>query len=179
VEPRSLRESYEWWQAIARDVADRRRARRWEQPDVARAAGVALNTVQRIERGQWTAVHNLFAVCSVLGLRIEQTVDVTDPRPPAPVGRAAMRDLARPAGQDRVATRDEVLAGRAVVSALARHHDLLEPRVDLNGTVYVRAGRAGFGPLWRFATVVAQTLGVWVNVSPDEAEATRQEADLL
>jgi hypothetical protein len=115
----------------------------------------------------------------VLGLRIEQTVDVTDPRPSPRTGRAAARDVARPAGQDRVATRDEVLAGRAVIAALARHHDLLEPRVDLNGTLYVRAGRTGFGPLWRFATVVAQTLGVWVNVSPDEAQAIRSEADLL
>jgi DNA-binding XRE family transcriptional regulator len=79
VEPRPLREAYQWWQAIARDAADRRRARRWEQSQVADAAGVALNTVQRIERGEWTAAHNLFLVCAVLGLRIEQTVDVPTP----------------------------------------------------------------------------------------------------
>lgn len=180
VEPRPLREAYEWWQAIARDVADRRRARRWEQSQVADAAGVSLNTVQRIERGEWTAVHNLFLVCSVLGLRVEQTVDVADPRPPAPADRAARRALARPAGQDRVATREEVLAGRAVLTALARHHELLEPRVDLDGTVYVRAARADdFGPLWRFAAVVAQTLDVWVKVSADEAAAIRNEGELL
>lgn len=176
VEPRTLRETYEWWQAIARDVADRRRARRWDQVDVAEAAGVSLTTVQRIERGQWTAVHNLFVVCSVLGLRIEQTVDVTDPRPPAPVDRAARRGLSRPAGHDRVATRDEVLAARAVLRTLATHHELLDPRIDLDGTVYVRAGRPGFGALWRFATVAAQTVGVWVNVSADEAQAIRTEA---
>lgn len=82
VEPRPLREAYQWWQAIARDVADRRRARRWEQSQLADGAGVSLNTVQRIEPGEWTAVHNLFLVCSALGLRVEQTVDVTDPRPP-------------------------------------------------------------------------------------------------
>ena len=49
----------------------------------------------------------------------------------------------------------------------------------LDGKVYVRAGRDGFGPLWRFATVAAQALGLWVHVSADEAEATRQETDLL
>ncbi|MCZ2818036.1 helix-turn-helix domain-containing protein [Modestobacter sp. VKM Ac-2984] len=180
VEPRPLREAYQWWQAIARDVADRRRARRWEQGDVADAAGVALNTVQRIERGEWVAAHNLFLVCSVLGLRIEQIVEVADPRPPSPTDRAARRGLARPATHDRVATREEVLAGRAVLSALARHHELTEPRVDLNGTVYVRAARTGdFSPLWRFSTVLAQTLGVWVNVSADQGEANRQEAELL
>lgn len=180
VEPRPLREAYTWWQAIAKDVADRRRARRWEQSQVVDAAGVALNTVQRIERGEWTAVHNLFLVASVLGLRIEQTVDVADPRPPAPADRAARRALARPAGRDRVATREEVLAGRAVLTTLARHHELLEPRVDLDVTVYVRAARADdFGPLWRLSTVLAQTLGVWVNVSADEGEANRQEAELL
>ena len=178
-EPRQLREAYQWWQAIARDVADRRRARRWEQADVADAAGVALNTVQRIERGEWVAAHNLFLVCSVLGLRIEQTVEVADPRPAAPADRAARRALARPAAHDRVATREEVLAGRAVLTALARHHELAEPRVDLNGTVYVRSGGSGFGLLWRFATVAAQTLGVWVNVSADEGEANRNEAQLL
>ncbi|WP_324273785.1 helix-turn-helix transcriptional regulator [Blastococcus brunescens] len=179
VEPRSLRESYEWWQDIARDVADRRRARRWEQNDVADAARVSVNTVQRIERGQWTAVHNLFAVCSVLGLRVEQIVDVTDPRSPAPADRAARRALSRPAASDRVATREEVMAGRRIVAELAAHHQLLEPRIDLDGTVYVRAGRPGYGPLWRFAAVVSQTLGVWVNVSGDEAAAIRNEADLL
>ena len=180
VEPRPLREAYAWWQAIARDVADRRRARRWEQSQVADAAGVSLNTVQRIERGEWTAVHNLFFVCSVLGLRIEQTVDVADPRSPSPADREARRRTARPAALDRVATRAEVLAGRAVLTALARHHELLEPRVDLDGTVYVRAARADdFGPLWRFSTVLAQTLGVWENVSADEGAANRSEAQPL
>ena len=72
-----------------------------------------------------------------------------------------------------------MLAGRAVLTALARHHELAEPRVDLNGTVYVRSGGSGFGLLWRFATVAAQTLGVWVNVSADEGEANRNEAQLL
>jgi hypothetical protein len=72
-----------------------------------------------------------------------------------------------------------VLAGRAVLRALAAHHQLLEPRVDLNGTVYVRSPGSGYGPLWRFAAVAAQTLGVWVNVSPDQGEAIRNEADLL
>lgn len=180
VEPRPLREAYIWWQAIARDVADRRRARRWEQSQVADVAGVSLNTVQRIERGEWTAVHNLFFVCSALGLRIEQTVDVADPRPPSPADREARRRMARPAALDRVATYAEVLAGRAVLTALARHHELHEPRVDLDGNVYVRAARADdFGPLWRFSTVLAQTLGVWVNVSADEAAAIRAEAERL
>ena len=179
VESRPLREAYTWWQAIARDVADRRRARRWEQSQVADAAGVSLNTVQRIERGEWTAAHNLFFVCSALGLRIEQTVDVADPRPPSPTDRAARRRMARPAALDRVATREEVMAGRAVITALARHHELLEPRVDLDGTLYVRSGRPGFGSLWRFSSVLAQTLGVWVNVSADDGEANRQEAELL
>ncbi|WP_281283468.1 helix-turn-helix domain-containing protein [Modestobacter excelsi] len=180
VQPAALREAYEWWQDICRDVAPRRRARRMEQADLARDAGISLNTVQRIERGDWTAAHNLFLVCSVLGLRIEQTVEVADPRPPSPADRAARRGLARPATHDRVATREEVLAGRAVLTALARHHELAEPRVDLNGTVYVHAPRSGdFGPLWRFSTVLAQTLGVWVNVSADQAAANRNEAQLL
>lgn len=136
--------------------------------------------MQRIERGEWTAVHNLFFVCSVLGLRIEQTVDVADPRPPLPADREARRRMSHPAALDRVATYAEVLAGRAVLTALARHHELLEPRIDLNGTVYVRAARTDtFGPLWRFSTVLAQTLGVWVNVSADQGEANRQEAELL
>lgn len=171
-----LRQAYQWWQEIAKDVADRRRVRDWEQKDVAEAAGVS---VQRIERGEWTAVHNLFFVCSALGLRIEQTVEVTDPRPypPAPADRAARRALARPAGQDRVATRDEVMAGRAVITTLARHHELLEPSVDADGVLYVRAGRPGFGPLWRFASVLAQILGVWVTVKADEdGAADRAEA---
>lgn len=151
-----------------------------EQADLARDAGISLNTVQRIERGEWVAGHNLFVVCSVLGLRIEQTVEVADPRPPSSADRAARRGLARPATHDRVATREEVLAGRAVLTALARHHELAEPRVDLNGTVYVRAARMDdFGPLWRFSTVLAQTLGVWVNVSADQAAANRNEAKLL
>jgi ribosome-binding protein aMBF1 (putative translation factor) len=79
IKPRSLREAYQWWQQICRDVAPRRRARGWEQQQLADEAGNALNTVQRIERGEWTAAHNLFLVCAVLGLRIEQTVDVPTP----------------------------------------------------------------------------------------------------
>lgn len=180
VEPGPLREAYESWQAICRDVAPRRRARWWEQTDLATAAGIAVNTVQRIERGQWVAAHNLLMVCSALGLQIEQTVDVADVTARrSAADREARRSLARPAASDRVATREEVLAGRAVIAALARHHNLLEPRVDLDGTVYMRSGGSGFGPLWRFAAAVAQTLDVWVNVSPDQAEAIRTEADPL
>ena len=97
VQPAALRETYEWWQAICRDVPPRRRARGWEQADRARESSIALSTVRRIERGEWTAAHNLFLVCSVLGLRVEQTVDVTDPKRPdvstraAPPGRSGLR----------------------------------------------------------------------------------------
>jgi DNA-binding Xre family transcriptional regulator len=182
VQPRSLREPYQWWQQICRSVPPRRRARRWEQQQLADEAGIALNTVQRIERGEWVAVHNLFQVCSVLDLRVEQTVDLDDPAQSFGKGSDPDRDrrLARPAATDRVATREEVLAGRAVLTALARHHELAEPRVDLDGTLYVGAARTGdFGPLWRFATVAAQTLGLWVNVSADEGAANRNEVQLL
>ena len=148
-------------------------ARGWEQQQLADEAGIALNTVQRIERGEWVAAHNLFPVCSVLDLRVEQTVDLDDPAQDFGKGSDPDRDrrLARPAATDRVATREEVLAGRAVIAALAHHHNLLEPRVDLNGVLYVRSGREGFASLWRFASVVARTLGVWVQVSPDIARA--------
>jgi transcriptional regulator with XRE-family HTH domain len=180
VHPAALRETYEWWQDICRDVAPRRRARRMEQADLARDAGISLNTVQRIERGDWTAAHNLFLICSVLGLRVEQTVDVTDPRHPDTSDRAARRALARPVAQDRIATRAEVLAGRAVLQALASHHELRELHVDLDGVVYARAGRPGFAPLWRFASLAAQALGVWVDVRPDvDGAANRAEAERL
>lgn len=43
---------------------------------VAVRADFAANIVTRIERGRWVAVHNLFAMCLVLGLRIAQTVPV-------------------------------------------------------------------------------------------------------
>jgi DNA-binding Xre family transcriptional regulator len=161
-------------------VGPRRRARGCEQQLVDQA-GIALNAVQRIERGEWVAAHNLFQVCSVLDLRVEQTVDLDDPAQAFGKGSDPDRDrrLARPAATDRVVTREEVLAGRAVVAARARPHNLSEPRVDLDGVLYVRSGSEGFAPLWRFASVVAQTLGVWVTVSADEAAAIRNEAELL
>jgi len=178
VQPRALREAYQWWQQICRDVAPRRRSRGWEQEQLAEEAGIALNTVQRIERGEWVAAHNLFQVCSVLDLRVAQTVDIHDPAQDAGQGSdpVAERRLARPAAGDRIATYAEVLAGRAVVGALARHHGLLEPKVDLDGTLYVRSGGEGFARLWRFSSVLAQTLGVWVNVSDDEKAGNRAEA---
>jgi transcriptional regulator with XRE-family HTH domain len=135
-------------------VPPRRRARSWEQQQLADEAGIALNTVQRIERGEWVAAHNLFQVCSVLDLRVEQTVDLDDPPQAFGKGSDPDRDrrLARPAATDRVATREEVLAGRAVIAALARHRNLLEPRVDLNGVLYVRSRSEGFAPgRWRAA----------------------------
>jgi transcriptional regulator with XRE-family HTH domain len=167
IKPRSLREAYQWWQQICRDVAPRRRARGWEQQQLAEEAGISVNTLQRIERGEWVAAHNLFQVCSVLDLRVAQTVDLDDPAQDFGKGSDPDRDrrLARPAATDRVATREEVLAGRAVIAALTRHHNLLEPRVDLNGVLYVRSGSEGFAPLWRFASVVAQTLGVGAGVA--------------
>ncbi len=179
VRPRVLRETYAMWQQVARDVADRRRDRRLEQREVAAAAGVTPNTVQRIEVGQWVAGHNLFAVCAALDLIVEQTVDLYEPSAPAAEDREARRRLARPAATDRVATRAEVLAGRAVLKALAAHHGLLEPRVDDAGRVYVRAPRSGRGALWRFEAVAAQTLGVGIDVSTDQDAADRAEAQLL
>ncbi|MCZ2849012.1 helix-turn-helix transcriptional regulator [Modestobacter sp. VKM Ac-2978] len=181
VQPRSLREAYQWWQQICRGVPPRRRSRGWEQQQLAEESGIALNTVQRIERGEWVAAHNLFQVCSVLDLRVEQTVDLDDPAQAFGKGSDPDRDrrLARPAATDRVATREEVLAGRTVIAALARHHNLTEPRVDDEGTVYVRSNASGVAPLWRFASVVAQTVGAWVNVSSDEGEANRHEAQPL
>jgi DNA-binding Xre family transcriptional regulator len=114
-------------------VPVRRRTRGWEQ-QLADAAGIALNTVQRIERGEWVAAYNLFQVCSVLDLQVAQIVNVDDPAQDADrrADPAAERRLACPAAADRIATYAEVLAGRAVISALARHHDLPEPRVDLD-----------------------------------------------
>jgi DNA-binding Xre family transcriptional regulator len=181
VQPRPLREAYVWWQQICKDVPVRRHTRGWEQQRLAEEAGIALNTVQRIERGEWVAAHNLFQVCSVLDLRVEQTVDVDDPA--QDFGRGSDprfdRRVGRPAATDRIATYAEVLAGRAVIGPLARHHGLLEPAVDLDGTLYVRSGGEGFARLWRFASVLAQTLGVWVNVSDDEGAANRNEAERL
>jgi hypothetical protein len=72
-----------------------------------------------------------------------------------------------------------VLAGRTVITTLARHHDLLEPRVDEKGVLYFRSGGQGFKRLWRFASLVALTLGVWVHVSDDEGAGTRAEATRL
>jgi transcriptional regulator with XRE-family HTH domain len=181
VKPRSLREAYQWWQQICCDVAPRRRARGWEQQQLADEAGISVNTLQRIERGEWVAAHNLFQVCSVLDLQVAQIVDLDEPAQDA--GRrgdpAAARRVARPAAIDRIATYAEVLASRAVITALGRHRDLLEPSVDFDGTVYVRSGGEGFARLWRLSSVVAQTLGVWVNVSDDKGAANRAEAQRL
>ena len=109
---------------------------------------------------------------------MQQTFDVTDPRHSDPSDRAARRALARPVAQDRIATRAEVLAGRAVMQALAAHHELRELYVDLDGVVYARAGRPGFAPLWRFASLAAQALGVCVDGWPDvDGAADRAEAE--
>jgi hypothetical protein len=107
-----------------------------------------------------------------------RAVDVDDPAQAYGTGTDAVaaRRVARPAATDRIATRADVLAGRAVITTLARHHDLLEPKVDAEGTVYVRAGGQGFARLWRFASGVAHTLGEWVNVSDDEGVANRAAA---
>jgi DNA-binding XRE family transcriptional regulator len=96
VQPRALRESYEWWQDICLDIRERRFTLEQEQEDVAQAAGIALNTFQRMERGQWVGVLNLFLVCSVLGLRVEQVVPVRRrragrSRPSAQLRRRAAR----------------------------------------------------------------------------------------
>jgi hypothetical protein len=48
-----------------------------------------VNRLQRIERGEWVAAHNLFQVCSVLDLRVAQTVDVNDPSQDFGTGRDA------------------------------------------------------------------------------------------
>ena len=178
IQPRSLREAYQWWQQICRDVAPRRRARRWEQQQLADEVGISVNTLQRIERGDWVAAHNLFQVCSVLDLRVAQTVDVNDPAQDYGTGAdpAAERRLARPAATDRIANRDEVYAARGVIGPLARHHGLSEPRLDDAGVLYVRSGGEGFARLWRFATVLAQVLGVWVRVSDDEVKANEADA---
>jgi len=45
--------------------------------------------------------------------------------------------------------------------------------------VYARSNASGVAPLWRFASVVARTVGAWVNVSSDEAAAIRAEAEPL
>src|SRR6185312_8356108 len=66
VEPATLREAYEWWQVICRDIASRRWARAWEQTDLGEAAGIAVNTVQRLKRGEGVAAHHLLMVCSAL-----------------------------------------------------------------------------------------------------------------
>jgi DNA-binding Xre family transcriptional regulator len=181
VEPRSLREAYIWWQQICQDVAPRRRERGWEQQQLADEIGISVNTLQRIERGDWVAAHNLFQVCSALDLEIGQVVGIHDPGRPAqrgPAPRAGDQEPG-PAVRDRIATRADVIAGRSVITTLARHHHLLEPRVDEKGVVYVRSGGQGFKRLWRFASLVALTLGVWVHVSDDEGAGNRAEATRL
>lgn len=63
-----------------------------------------------------------------------------------------------------------------MLTVLARHYELHDPGVDLDGTLYVRSGRSGCGALRRFSSVLAQTLGVWVHVSDDKQAANHNEA---
>lgn len=93
------------------------------------------------------------------------------------------RDVARCRGRARrmeqadLVYDAEVLAGRAVLQALASHHEL---QVDLDEVVYAGAGRPSFAPLWRFSSLAAQALGVWVDVRPDvDGAANRAEAERL
>lgn len=76
VTPATLRQAYEDWQDICYDVREQRNALGLEQKDVAARAGIALNTVQNIERGEWVMPYNLLLVCTTLGLRLEQAVPV-------------------------------------------------------------------------------------------------------
>lgn len=179
VEPRALRETYEMWQAIARDVADRRRARRWNPDTLAEAAGVSLSTVNNFERGRWVDAHILLRVCAVLDLRVEQTVVVGSPRSRSEPADRSLRARVRPALTDRVATRDELLTVRALLRSLAAHHQLADARIGTDGTVYVHADRDGFAPLWRFAAVASLMLDAWVTVSSDERAARRMQAEPL
>ena len=77
-----------------------------------REARISLNTLQRIERGEWVAAHNLLMVCSVLDLEVGLVDRAHDPARDASRSRVAAADgrLGRPAADDRIATYDEDLA---------------------------------------------------------------------
>jgi hypothetical protein len=76
-----------------------------------REARISLNTLQRIERGEWVAAHNLLMVCSVLDLEVGLVDRAHDPARDASRSRVAAADgrLGRPAADDRIATYDEEL----------------------------------------------------------------------
>lgn len=80
---------------------------------------------------------------------------------------------------DRSATREEVLAARRSLRTLAARHGLTRPRVDGSGTVVVHSDDPGYGPLRRYATEAARSLGVWVNVITDDASAAQVDTDAL
>jgi hypothetical protein len=80
---------------------------------------------------------------------------------------------------DRTATRDEVLAQRRALRALAARHNLGDPRVDATGTIVVHSDAAGYGPLRRYAAAASKLVGVWVNVITDDAPAAGAAAEAL
>ena len=64
------------------------------QGELAREAGVAKRTVERLERGDATQVVSLVRVCRVLGL--VEGFDVLIPQPmPSPVAQLKLRDKER------------------------------------------------------------------------------------
>jgi hypothetical protein len=77
---------------------------------------------------------------SLLGLRVEQTVGATDPKHADTSDRPARRALARPAAQDRIAARAEMVTSRAVLPALAAQ--ALGIWVDVRADVDGAADRA-------------------------------------
>lgn len=95
---------------------------------------------------------------------------------PAFATLGAMSNLAT---GDRSATLEEVLAARRVLRELATGHGLTRPRVDASGTVVVHSDAPGYGPLHRYATEAARSVGIWVNVITDDAPAAQVDTEPL
>ncbi len=74
---------------------------------------------------------------------------------------------------DRISTRDEVLAARQRLHRLAMEHGLTQPRVDAAGAVVVTppVDDPGYGTLKRYASAAAAVVGCRVNVVAEDAPA--------
>ena len=83
VHPAPLRAALAQWQDICLDVRERRVALGLHQREVAAQLSISVNSVQRIEPGEWVAAHILFRVAAVLGLEIWNAVEVRRNAPPS------------------------------------------------------------------------------------------------
>lgn len=87
--------------------------------------------------------------------------------------------MASVATGERTATRDEVIALRGDLRAMAERHNLTEPRVDDVGTIIVRSPQPGYAAVRRFAVEASALAGVWVNVITDGVPAAQVSVEAL